>query len=130
LLGTLMQTAPGARFLATSREPLNIVGEQTYPLRPLSLPDPGAGADGIARSEAIRLFVERARLPRPDFKLTDRVAPAVVRICTRLDGIPLALELAAARIGTLPVGKIAERLDDPFRLLSGSAVTGLPRQHT
>ena len=130
LLGALLQTAPGARFLATSREPLNIVGEQTYPLRPLSLPDPGAGTAAIARSEAIRLFIERARLQRPDFRLTDRLAPSVVRICTRLDGIPLALELAAARIGTLPVGKIAERLDDRFRLLSGGAVTGLPRQQT
>ncbi len=130
LLGALLHAAPGARFLATSREPLNIVGEQAYPLRPLSLPDPAAGGEGIARSEAIRLFVERARLQRPDFALTDRQAPAVVRICMRLDGIPLALELAAARIGTLPVGKIAERLDDRFRLLSGGAVTGLPRQQT
>ncbi len=130
LLGALLHAAPGARFLATSREPLSIVGEQTYPLRPLSLPDPAAGTEGIARSEAIRLFVERARLQRPDFALTDRQAPAVVRICTRLDGIPLALELAAARIGTLPVGKIAERLDDRFRLLSGGAATGLPRQQT
>ncbi len=130
LIGALLQSAPGARFLATSREPLGIVGEQTYPLRALSLPDPAAGAQGIAGSEAIRLFVERARLQRPDFALTDRQAPAVVRICTRLDGIPLALELAAARIGTLPVGKIAERLDDRFRLLSGGAVTGLPRQQT
>ena len=130
LLSALLQAAPGARFLATSREPLNIVGEQTYPLRPLSLPDPAAGADGIARSEAIRLFVQRAQLQRPNFALDPRQAPAVVRICTRLDGIPLALELAAARIGTLPVAKIAERLDDRFRLLSGGAVTGLPRQQT
>ena len=122
--------APGVRFVVTSREPLNVGGEQTYPLRPLSLPDPAAGAAGIVRSEAVRLFVERARLQRPDFALTDRQAPAVTRICTRLDGIPLALELAAARIGTLPVGKIAERLDDRFRLLSGGSITVMPRQQT
>jgi len=130
LANALLQTAKAVRVLASSREPLHVAGEQTYAVRPLSLPAPGAVGESLARSEAVQLFVERARMRKSSFVLTDRLAPIVTGICSRLDGIPLAIELAAARVGTLPIEKIAERLDDRFRLLAGSARDVLPRQQT
>jgi predicted ATPase/class 3 adenylate cyclase len=126
----LLQAARVARVIASSREPLQVAGEQTYAVRPLSLPHAGDDAESLLRSEAVQLFVERARMRQPAFALTDRLAPAVMRICSRLDGIPLALELAAARVGTLGVETIAQRLDDRFRLLAGGARDVQPRQQT
>jgi predicted ATPase/class 3 adenylate cyclase len=129
LVDTLLRAAPGCVILATSREPLAASGEQTYLLPALSLPAPKADAGDVARSDAVRLFVERARMHRPDFTLENAEA-AVAELCRRLDGIPLALELAAARTDVLPVATITERLADRFRLLTGGARSALPRQQT
>jgi len=126
----LLRAAPDARMLASSREALNVAGEQTYPLPPLAVPDPASSAADAARTDAGQLFVERARLRQPAFALGERNVNAVAQICTRLDGIPLALELAAARVGVLTVEAIAEHLHDRFRLLTGGTRTALPRQQT
>jgi predicted ATPase/class 3 adenylate cyclase len=130
LTESLLRAAPNLRVLATSREALKVAGEHTYRLPPLSLPDASENLESLSRSDAVRLFVERARLHRQDFALTAERASAVAELCIRLDGIPLALELAAARLDVLPVEKIAERLNDRFRLLTGSSRTALPRQQT
>jgi len=126
----LIQAGPGVRVLATSREPLQIAGEQTYPLPAMSLPDSKDDAASFARSDAVQLFIERGRLQQPDFAPGENQVPAIIHLCTRLDGIPLALELAAARLAALPVDKIAARLDDRFRLLTGGSRTALARQRT
>ena len=129
----LLQTVPRLTILATSREPLGLPGETTYPVPALSLPDRRENSllpKVLLASEAVRLFVERAAAARPDFVLTDANAPAVAQICQRLDGIPLALELAAARVRVLSVEQIAERLNDRFRLLAGGSRTAPPRQQT
>jgi predicted ATPase/class 3 adenylate cyclase len=114
--------------LATSREPLGVAGEVTFGVPPLAVDslDP-AGVGGI---EAVRLFVDRARLANPSFGLTSENAPAVASICRRLDGIPLAIELAAARIRSLTPQQLDARLGDRFRLLAGGARTSLPRHQT
>jgi predicted ATPase/class 3 adenylate cyclase len=130
LADALLRAAPELRILASSREPLHVPGEQAYPLQPLPLPDATARGEEVARSDAVRLFVERARLQQPHFAMTARNCEAVRQICARLDGIPLALELAAARVGVLPAEQIVERLDDRFRLLTGGSRTALPRQRT
>ncbi|HEX8010766.1 MAG TPA: tetratricopeptide repeat protein [Casimicrobiaceae bacterium] len=130
LADALLQAAPEARILATSREALHIRGEQTYPVLPLAVPDGKAGAETILRSEAVQLFVERAQLQKPDFTVTERNAPAVAEICARLDGIPLALELAAARLRSLSVADINARLNDRFKLLTGGSRVALERQQT
>lgn len=128
----ILQAAPKVRIVATSRERLNVRGEQVYRLEPLATPGTGAAlaASVLERFDAPRLFVDRARAVRPDFALTEANAGTVAGICQRVDGIPLALELAAARIGTLPVEVIAERLADRFRLLRQGDRTALPRQQT
>jgi len=128
----LLQAGPGMRVLATSREGFRVRGETTYPVPALSMPDEGAGAspEALAGCEAVRLFVDRAVAAQPLFRLTAENASAVSAICRRLDGIPLALELAAARLRALPVEGIAARLDDRFRLLVGGDRTALPRQQT
>jgi non-specific serine/threonine protein kinase len=106
-------------------------GETLYPLHSLSLPDPRVTlAETLAQSEAVRLFADRARAILPSFEVTDRNAQTVARLCRRLDGIPLAIELAAARVNVLPVEEIATRLDDRFRLLTGGSRTALPRHQT
>ena len=130
LVDTLLSGAPQARILATSREGLHIRGEQTYHVLPLAAPDRDAGVDGLLRSEAVQLFVERARLQKPGFLLTERDAPAIAEICARLDGIPLALELAAARMRSLSIGEINARLSDRFKLLTGGSRVALERQQT
>jgi len=130
LADALLRAAPAVRVLATSREALNVAGEQTYALPPLALPDPETSAADAARSDAGRLFVERARLRQPAFALSELNVKVVAQICARLDGIPLALELAAARVGVLTVETIAERLHDRFHLLTGGSRTALPRQQT
>ncbi len=114
----VLRRAADATIIATSREPLHVAGEQTYPLQTLSLPEPSASAEAMGRSEAVQLFVERARRQLPDFELTTARAPAIAQLCIHLDGIPLALELAAARIRSLSVEQINARLSDRFKLLT------------
>jgi len=115
--------------LATSREPLRVPGEVAYALDGMSLPEARGGAS-VSDSEAVRLFVDRAAAARPGFTLTAENAAAVATICNDLDGIPLALELAAARVRTLPVDEIAARVRDRFALLTSRDPTALPRQRT
>jgi predicted ATPase/class 3 adenylate cyclase len=130
LVDGLLRETVDARILATSREALGVAGEQTYPLRPLSLPQSETQIDAVIASDAVRLFVDRARLAQPQFAMHEGNAAVVARLCTRLDGIPLALELAAARVATMSVAAILERLDDRFRLLRGGSRAALPRQQT
>jgi predicted ATPase/class 3 adenylate cyclase len=127
----LLRGAPGLRVVATSREPLGVAGERLFTVPPLSLPDPRAtSAEAVAQSAAAQLFVERASLYQPGFALTADNARAVAEICLRLDGIPLALELAAARVRVLSVLEIATRLEDRFRLLTGGPRSSLPHHQT
>ncbi len=122
----LLVACPRVRILASSRERLGVVGESTWPVLPLGLPED----DDDDSAEAVRLFVERARAAKPTFELTADNLPAVATICRRLDGIPLAIELAAARTRLLSPADIAQRLDDRFSLLTGGARTARPRQQT
>ena len=128
----LLHACPNLRILVTSREALGIAGERAWLVPSLSLPDSQnlPPLEGLANYEAIRLFVERAASAATTFELTERDAPAVARLCQRLDGIPLAIELAAARARVLSVEQIASRLDDCFSLLTGGSRMGLPRQRT
>lgn len=127
----LLQRCPYMRLLASSREALGVEGETAYPVPSLSLPSEEApGLEALQQSEAVRLFVERATEVLPAFRLTEANAPAVVQVCRRLDGMALAIELAAARVKLLKVKQIAARLDDAFRLLTGGNRTALPRQQT
>jgi DNA-binding SARP family transcriptional activator len=132
LVDHLLACCPHLRVLATSREVLGVEGEAVRRVPPLSLPDvdgsPEAGE--LARYDAVRLFVDRAKLRLPDFEPTPRNAGAVAEICRRLEGIPLAIELAAARVGTLSVEQISERLKDSLRLLASGSKTAVPRQRT
>jgi predicted ATPase/class 3 adenylate cyclase len=132
LAAGLLRTAAHVTILASSREALHVPGETSYQVPPLAAPDPQRPATpgALVQFEAVRLFVDRAQAAQQAFAITDSNAPAVAAICTRLDGIPLALELAAARVRSLPVEKIAERLSDRFRLLTGGSRTALPRQQT
>jgi predicted ATPase/class 3 adenylate cyclase len=132
LADSLLRSAPRLKILATSREPLAIAGEITYRVPSLRLADPHAlpPVASLLDYEAIRLFVERAALAQPGFALTDANAAAVVEICARLDGIPLAIELAAARVRSLPVEQIRARLGDRFHLLTAGSRAALPRQQT
>jgi predicted ATPase/DNA-binding CsgD family transcriptional regulator len=128
----LLRSCPRLRVLATSRESLGVPGETVWRVPPLTLPYPREPArpDRLLRSEAVRLFVERARTAQPEFRLTPQNAPAVAEICDRLDGLPLAIELAAARTNVLTPEQIAERLGDRFSLLTAGPRTVLPRQQT
>ena len=132
LAQTLLSACPQLQILATSREGLGIAGETAWVAPPLSLPDPQPlpSVDQLTQSEAIQLFVERAGAALPTFVLTPENAPAVAQVCQRLDGIPLAIELAAARAKVLAVEQIAARLDDCFHLLTGGSRTALPRHQT
>jgi predicted ATPase/class 3 adenylate cyclase len=130
LANALLRAAPKLRIIATSREALRVPGEQTYPVTPLAAPDRTAGLDELAKSDAVQLFLDRARLHKPAFALTEREAPAVAELCARLEGIPLALELAAARMRTLSVADINVRLRDRFKLLTGGGRVLLERQQT
>jgi predicted ATPase/DNA-binding SARP family transcriptional activator len=122
----LLRAAPGLRLLATSREPLGIPGERLYPVEPLALPPGDADAATAAGFPAVRLLLDRA----PAVALDTGTVGAVVRICRALDGMPLAIELAAARLRTLPVDVLADRLADRFRMLTGGSRTALPRHRT
>jgi predicted ATPase/class 3 adenylate cyclase len=128
----LLESGPRVKILASSREPLNIRGEKAYPLAPLATPLPRQklSRDALSQFAAVRLFVERATAAQPAFSVTDENAAAVAEICHQLDGIPLALELAAARTRAMSVASIAARLHDRFRLLGGGDRTALPRQQT
>ncbi|MFC5830149.1 ATP-binding protein [Nonomuraea insulae] len=142
----LLGACPGVTVLATSREPLRVPGETVWRVPPLSVGGPASGsasgpvggpasgsvggpADG-AESEAVRLFVARAAAARPGFELTDETRPLVVELCQALDGLPLAIELAAALVRVLSVGQLVERIDDRFRLLAGGARTAPARHRT
>jgi non-specific serine/threonine protein kinase len=132
LAEALLRHCPHLCILATSREALGVPGEAHYQVPSLALPPGSATPDAatLAESEAVRLFVERSQASQPRFVLTDANAPLVAQVCARLDGIPLALELAAARLRVLSVEQLAQRLDDRFRLLTGGSRTALPRQQT
>jgi non-specific serine/threonine protein kinase len=130
LADAVLRQCPHVVMLATSRERLGTAGEQTYPVPALSVPDPerDATAASLEKYESARLFIERARLNLPHFAVADDNAPALALICCRLDGIPLAIELAAARVRSMSVEEISRRLDQLFHLLTGgSAIT--PRRH-
>jgi len=128
---TLLRGCGLVRVVATSREGLAIPGEAVFPVPSLTLPDPDAASSGeLGSYEAVQLFVERAIAAAPGFRITERNAPAIAQICRRLDGVPLAIELAAARVRALPVEQIAARLDDRFRLLTGSSRITVPRHQT
>jgi len=131
LVTGLLRHCPALRILATSQSRLNVTGEATWPVPPLTLPPPDEQDPlVVARSESARLLCDRARLARPGFSLADVNAGAVSEICRRLDGIPLALELAAARLNALTARQLAARLDDRFRVLTGGSRGGLPRHQT
>ena len=136
----LLRAGRGVQVLASSRERLHVRGETSYPVPSLAVPDPLNGAgnaapeainlDAFRQYEAVRLFIDRASASQPTFQLTRQNAIAVADICRRLDGIPLAIELAAARVSALSVEKIAVRLSDRFSLLTGGDKTDEPRQQT
>jgi predicted ATPase/DNA-binding CsgD family transcriptional regulator len=123
----LLRSAPGVRVLATSRQPLGVSGEQTMSVPPLSIVD---ASESCSEPDAVRLFIERARAILPEFTLTEADREAVVRICRRLDCLPLAIELAAVRLRALSVGQLLDRLDDRFRVLTAGPSVALPRQRT
>jgi predicted ATPase/DNA-binding CsgD family transcriptional regulator len=131
LVRELTSACPRLHVLATSREPLAVEGETTFGVAPLGVPDPGArSARTVAATDAGRLFEVRARQVRPDFTLTDDDAAAVATICRRLDGVPLAIELAAARVRVLAPAQIATGLADRFRLLAGGGRGAPSRQRS
>ena len=125
----LLRDAARVTVMATSREALHLASECAFPLNPLPLPDSRADAKSIARSDAVQLFTERARQHRPRLDLEAQRAQMIAEICVRLDGIPLALELAAARVAMLPIEQILRLLTERFRLLTG-ADRDLPRHQT
>jgi predicted ATPase/class 3 adenylate cyclase/DNA-binding CsgD family transcriptional regulator len=131
LADAVMRSCPRACLLVTSREPLGISGEHVFRVPPLAVPPADLAAPGrLAAFESVQLFAERASMHRQGFALDDANAAAVAAVCVRLDGIPLALELAAARLGALSVPEISSRLDQRFRLLTGGSRTALPRHQT
>jgi non-specific serine/threonine protein kinase len=132
LADALLREAPQVRLLATSREPLGTYGEAIYRVPSLTLPDALRPVDPeeLSRFEAVRLFRDRAEHAQPGFQVTRGNGPALVSVCRRLDGIPLALELAAARVRSLTVEEIDRGLDQRFLLLTGGSRTALPRQQT
>jgi predicted ATPase/DNA-binding CsgD family transcriptional regulator len=132
IVADLLSAGGQMRVLATSREPLGVPGEVSYEVQPLHVPaaDAAARADSIATYDAVRLFVERAASVSPAFTLSDAVAPAVAALCQRLDGLPLAIELAASRIRTFGPVELVQRLDQRFELLSAGARTARPGHRT
>jgi predicted ATPase/DNA-binding SARP family transcriptional activator/DNA-binding CsgD family transcriptional regulator len=135
LTAALLGACPGLRVLATSREPLGLAGELAWGVPSLGVPPLGTAAslpppEDLLRHDAVRLFTERAQTVQPDFALSRTNAGAVVEVCRRLDGLPLALELAAARLDVLTVEQLAARLDDRFGLLTRGSRTALPRHQT
>ena len=132
LVDTLLDSCPRLKILATSREPLGVAGEANWKVPTLSVPDAERlpAAEDLTRYESVRLFEERAHLKLPAFEITPDNTRSVAEVCRRLDGIPLAIELATARMGTLAVEQVAERLEDSLKFLTGGARTASPRQQT
>ena len=132
LVGELLSACPKLKVLATSRSVLKVYGEQEYPVSPLELPRPGGllPIDRLSQYEAVRLFIERAKAAKPDFSVTDENAPAVAEICMRLDGLPLAIELAAARKKLLTPSAMLQRLGSRLKLLGGGSRDLPERQRT
>lgn len=137
LIGDLLKHCTTVKFLATSRHSLGVAGERTWPVPPMAVLNPSRDLFQVAdvvtkvsQYEAVRLFIDRATVVKPAFQLTRQNAAAIAQICWRLDGIPLAIELAAARIRVLTPEQIAARLDDRFRLLTGGGRAVLPHQQT
>lgn len=129
-VATILGTVPRVRALVTSRAPLGLSGEQELPIPPLELPDPGADPAVLGRSAAVALFLERAGATDPAFSLTEETIPIVAEICARLDGLPLAIELAASRIRVLPPRSLLEQLDRRLPLLVGGPRDAPGRQRT
>lgn len=130
LADTLLKNCPHIKILATSREVLGVPGETQYLLPSLRLPDVGQTLKRIREYESVRLFEQRAQLAQSDFELTKENVSEVAQICSRLDGIPLAIELAAARVNIFSTAQLAARLDERFDLLTVGSRTALPRQQT
>ncbi|MER6004886.1 BTAD domain-containing putative transcriptional regulator [Nonomuraea angiospora] len=130
LVAALLPRCPGLRVLATSREPLAVDGEALVPLAPLALPDPDDSVEQARRAASVRLFTERAAAVRPGFDVDEITLPDIMRVVHGLDGMPLALELAAARLRTLSLPDLADGLSDRFRLLTTGSRTAPPRHRT
>ena len=130
LVAAVLRQTPHVRVLATSREALGIAGEQVWPLRTLAVPDASDGIERLSTNEAVRLFVERGRAANPSLEMGDAGLRATAEVCRRLDGIPLAIELAAARVAAMNPAEIAELLDQRFRLLSAGRRAAVDRHQT
>ena len=130
LCHAFLRAAPGVRMVTSSRAALHVPGEQAYPVMPLPVPKTGDSLEVLAKSTAVRLFVARAQAHKPAFELNGREAPAVVELVARLEGIPLALELAAARVRSLSVADINTRLKDRYKILTGGSRVLQERQQT
>ncbi|MGI8414901.1 MAG: AfsR/SARP family transcriptional regulator [Nakamurella sp.] len=130
LVGAIAERCPRVKIVATSREPLGLLGESLCPVPPLAVPRGLPDLDRARQTPAVRLLEERARAVRADFKVDDASLPAVLEIVERLDGLPLAIELAAARLRLLPATEVAALLSDRFRLLTGGNRAALPRHRT
>jgi predicted ATPase len=132
LVDKVLDSCPRVQIMATSRQALGVEGEVRWPVPPLSVPEPQSApsSEELEGYESVRLFLQRARGRDPSFSLSVQNALAVAEICRRLEGIPLAIELAAARVGTLSVEQISERLTDSLRLLTGGGKTQMPKQRT
>ena len=128
LADSILREAPGVTILATSRQPLDAAGEAVLQLSPLPVPDPGA--DSAGKADAVELFAQRAAAAVPGFTVTPENLADVITVCRRLDGIPLAIELATVRLRALPLHQMAERIDDRLRLLTGGRRSGTPRHQT
>ena len=126
----IVKNAPHVRMIASSREPLHVPGEKTYPILPLQVPERNASLQVLQATPAVQLFVQRAQSHKPAFELNEREAPAVAELVSRLEGIPLALELAAARVRSLSVADINKRLDDRYKILTGGSRVLQERQQT
>src|SRR4029077_4727752 len=132
LSAALLRSCPDLQILATSREPLRVVGEAVLPVPPMAAPEPerSGGAAGLSRYDAVALFIERAAAAVPDFALTEENYRAVAALCYRLDGLPLAIELAAGRLRSLSPAQILSKLDDRYALLTGGERGRPDRQQT
>jgi predicted ATPase/class 3 adenylate cyclase len=130
LAHAIIKNAPNVRMLASSREPLHVPGEKTYPILPLPVPDRLASLEVLRATPSVQLFVERAQAHKASFELNEREAPAVAELVARLEGIPLALELAAARVRAMSVADINKRLTDRYKILTGGSRVLQERQQT